>query len=413
MPRREQCPGKSLSARRMLVTSRGDVRFMYNVQSALLYKHTIATRYLKRKGTRFMNKLTSLGCIAALTAIAVFGLPRATGAATIEGSLIAMSGTTLPAVLTVQVGPTSYTVNVTSSTILVRKFGGPSSLDEFALGDLLRVEGTVTSTTVDATKIKNLSIQRKGASFKGKVLSIDASAKSFVLDPTKESLENQTVTTSTNTRFFQGNRMGIFSDIGVGMTVKVIGIWRKSLNILAADRVLIKMTELTGTVTAIDCTSSPKTITVSTKSKGHGTTSWTVNITDKTVIRDKILTVIACTDVKVNHKVHIRGLRTGDASIDALQVWDKGAKKVQNTWNGTIKSIDGTAKTFVLTVSKGKKAGSDVTVAVTAETILVNDNGKLIVFGDFVVNHKLLVKGSLTDSSVNANLIIDSSLPAS
>ncbi|MBI4093217.1 MAG: hypothetical protein HY420_04810 [Candidatus Kerfeldbacteria bacterium] len=357
-----------------------------------------------------MRKLLvrSVGGTLAAAVIAV-SLPLAAQAAsTVDGTLTAMSGTTLPAVLTVQSGITAYTVNVTADTKLVRLYGGPSSLEEFVVGDLLRVEGTVTGTTIDATKIKNLSIQRKGSMFWGNILSIDSTAKSFVIDPSKpkKSLSDQTVLTNSKTKVFQGNRAGEFSDLSVGMTVKVIGVWRPSLNQLTADRILIKLTELNGTVTAVDCSSTPKMLTVQTK-KGKDKTSWTVNLTDKTVIRDKNLDPITCADVMVNHRVHVRGLRTGTATMNALQVWDRDVNKSRHAWKGTISSIDGTALTFVL----DQKKGDDRTVAKTSETILVNKNGSLITFADLAVGHEVQVWGTLSGTTITANLVMDKDLP--
>ncbi|MBI4426702.1 MAG: hypothetical protein HY567_03930 [Candidatus Kerfeldbacteria bacterium] len=350
------------------------------------------------------------GTIAA--AVMVLALPWAVHAATVEGSLVAMSGTSLPAVLTVQSGATTYAVNVTVDTKLVRKFGGPSSLEEFAVGDLLSIEGTVTGTTIDATKIKNLSIQRKSSLFWGKILSIDATAKSFMLDPSKpkKNLPDQTVLTNSKTKVFQGNRAGDFDDLAVGMTVKVIGVWRKSQNQLTADRILIKLTELNGTVTAVDCTAN--TLMVKTK-KGKQETSWTVNLTSDTVIRDKNLNQIACGDVRVDHRVHVRGLRTDATSLNALQIWDRGAKKTQNTWNGEITSIDSTNKTFELKVKGKKNSTTSYTVMTTVETIIVNDNGTVVAFTDLVVGHDVQVRGTSIGTNVTANLILDKDLPAS
>lgn len=356
-----------------------------------------------------MQKILTRGLFASLVLFGLTAFAPASLAATttVEGTLTAISGTTLPAVLTVQSGVTTYTVNVTSSTVLVRLFNGPSTLEEFAISDLLRVEGTVTGTTIDATKIKNLSIQRKSSFFWGMILSIDSTNKTFTLDPQhRRSLPDQTVITTASTKFFQGNRQGEFSDLVVGMNVRVVGLWRKSLNRITADRILIKLTEINGRVTAVDCTA--KTMTVVTNKGKKSEHSWAVNLTDKTVVRDKNLNQITCIDVKVNHRVHVRGLKTGTLTMNALQIWDRGAKKTQNKWEGTILSLDATTKTFVLDLKKG----TDPTVQVTAETILVNDNGTVIAFADLVVGHKLQVRGTLSDTTVTANLVIDKSLPA-
>lgn len=349
------------------------------------------------------------GAMFAFAMLALFS-HAATADSTVEGTITAISGTTLPAVLTVQSGVTSYTVNVTSSTTLVRNFNGPSTLEEFAIGDLVVVEGTLTGTTIDATKIKNLSIQRKGSLFWGTILSIDSTNKTLVLDPKhRKNLPDQTVITTSATKFFQGNRAGDFDDLAVGMNVRIVGLWRKSLSKITADRILIKLTQINGTVSAIDCTA--KTMTMLRNKGKSSEQSWTVAIKDDTVIRDKQLNIIACNDVKAGHRVHVRGLRTGELTMNALQIWDRGAKKTQNTWNGEITAIDSTNKTFELKVKGKKNSSTTYTVATVAETIIVNDNGIAIAFTDLLVGHDVQVKGTLSGTTITGNLIIDKDLP--
>ncbi len=339
---------------------------------------------------------------------AIAGLvPAFASAATVEGTLVAISGTSLPAVLTVQSGTTTYTVNVTSSTQLVRKFNAPSSLEEFAIGDLLTIEGTVTGTTVDpTTKIKNLSIQRKGSLFWGTILSIDATNKTFMLDPKhRKSLPDQTVLTTASTKFFQGNRQGDFDDLAVGMNVRVVGLWRKSLSKITADRVLIKLTEINGSVGAIDCTA--KTMSVVTNKGKESEKTWVIKLTDETVIRDKHLDIITCADIMVDHRVHVRGLKTGDLMMNALQIWDKGVNKVRRIWKGEISSIDGTAMTFVIQQKKGENR----MVVKTSETIIVNKDGVAIAFSDLAVGDEVQIWGTLSGTTITANLIFDKDQP--
>lgn len=356
-----------------------------------------------------MRQRVAVTTTAALVAVALFGVIGAADAATIEGSLTAISGMTMPASLSVQSGPTSYTVNVTSATELVRKFNGESTLEEFAIGDLLEVEGTVTGTVVDpTTKIKNLTIQRRGSLFWGQILSIDTVNKTFTLDPKhRKSLDDQTVFTTASTKFFQGNRQGDFDDLAIGMNVRVVGLWRKSLDKITADRILIRLTEINGTISTINCDATPKTLTVKTNKGKKSENMWTVNLTSETILRDKELTPITCADMKANHRVHVRGLRTGSASLNALAIWDRGLKKAKVDYEGTISSIDSVAQTFVL----DRKEKADLTVTLTAETIIVNDEGIAITFASLAVGHKIKVKGVLTDTTLAANLIMDKDLP--
>lgn len=338
------------------------------------------------------------------------------------GTLTAMSGTTVPATLSVQIDTTSYTVTIGTNTEFVRKFNGDSSLIEFALGDTLQIEGTLTGTTIAAKEIKDVSIQRRGGSFWGSVVSIDTTAQTFVLDPTSpgKNLVNQTITVNSATKVFQGNREGTFADLAVGMRVKVIGLWRKSSHTVVADRVLIQLTEVKGVVKSIDAVSTPNTITLKTEkvesaSNGNArffrktSVDYTITLTSKTVIRDKHMVIIALGDVKVGDELVVRGLRTGTAAVQALQITDKKTKKTIKAFSGAIVSIDATAKTFVLRI----KHGANVNVATKNETIYVGSDGGVITFADISVGDEVQVRGPITGTTITVNLLIDNDLPTS
>jgi hypothetical protein len=80
----------------------------------------------------------------------------------VDGVLQAMSGTTAPATLTVQMASgTTITVTVSARTKLLRGHGGRSGLAELTVGDRLTADGrfeTGSTTTFDARRIKDLSI---------------------------------------------------------------------------------------------------------------------------------------------------------------------------------------------------------------------------------------------------------------
>lgn len=378
-----------------------------------------------RKHNAFLRTFAFLVSSFAVIAVAAIAphSAQAVEMTTWRGTLTAMSGTTLPATLTLQVDTTSYTVNVAADSTLIRKFNGPSSLDEFAVGDDLRVWGTLAGTTITATKVKDYSIQRIGGTFMGTILSVDSTGQTFVLDVKVR--DDQTVVVRSSTKIFQGNRAGVFTDLSTGQTVRVIGVWRKSANQVLADRVLIKLTELNGTIGTVDCTA--KTFTLNVKGMkledsslfrrltSLTTKTWTVAITDSTVLRDKELDPLTCADLKADHEARVRGLRSGDMTMNALQVIDKGAKKTPKAINGVISELDATAKTFVVTKSNASSHGGGTsttyTVNTTAETIYVNSQGVAISFADLANGHRVSLRGSLTGDQFTANLVIDKDLP--
>jgi hypothetical protein len=80
----------------------------------------------------------------------------------VGGVLQTISGTTMPATLTVQTASgTTITVSVSARTKLLRSHGGRSGLAELTVGDRITADGrfeTGSTTTFDARRIKDLSI---------------------------------------------------------------------------------------------------------------------------------------------------------------------------------------------------------------------------------------------------------------
>ncbi|HEU5114746.1 MAG TPA: DUF5666 domain-containing protein [Candidatus Paceibacterota bacterium] len=80
-------------------------------------------------------------------------------ARTFQGTLSAISGTTLPATLTITMGSsTSFTVNVPNNISILNRNWGQSSLANFQTGDTIRIYGAVepaNMTTIDATVVRD------------------------------------------------------------------------------------------------------------------------------------------------------------------------------------------------------------------------------------------------------------------
>jgi hypothetical protein len=144
----------------------------------------------------------------------------------------AISGTTTPADLTVSKDDKTYTVKVTEKTLLLRKFGGRSSLDEFSVGDIISVRGKwldEEKTILEARVIRNLSIQKRRGTFWGTIKSKEDDGKTFVLASVNRG--DQTVITDLNTKFFdRANKPITFADLKAGDRVRVTGLWDSKLN---------------------------------------------------------------------------------------------------------------------------------------------------------------------------------------
>lgn len=167
----------------------------------------------------------------------------------IKGKLVTIEGSNL----TVQKDQTTYTVATTNKTELKRKFGADSSLGEFSVNDQLLIignrvknaDGTVSNTNMEATYIRNMSIQRRFAVFNGKVTGI--SSNSFTIQT--QSRGSQTVTVSSTTQYKERNVSILFSDIKIGDNLIVKGeLWNRDNNKIDA-KTIIKLTSLKPTQT--------------------------------------------------------------------------------------------------------------------------------------------------------------------
>ena len=121
-------------------------------------------------------------------------------------------------------------VNISSATILVRKFGGKSALSEFSVGDEVHVLGKWTDenkTAIDAKIVRNLSVQKRHGVFLGNVSAVFANG--FTL--TTVSRGAQTANVSATTKYVdRKNQTLTLSNIAVGHKVMIKGLWDSKLN---------------------------------------------------------------------------------------------------------------------------------------------------------------------------------------
>jgi hypothetical protein len=162
----------------------------------------------------------------------------------IKGTLTAMTGN----VLTVRQGQTNLTIRTTDKTEFKRKFGGISSLGEFSINDQLIIIGNrnADSTEIEASYIRNMSIQRRFAVFVGEV----TAKSSSVLTLKTESRGAQTAIISSNTTYKEKNKTITFADIQIGDKILVKGeLWDRASDKIDAKAVLRLNTRKPATVT--------------------------------------------------------------------------------------------------------------------------------------------------------------------
>ena len=79
---------------------------------------------------------------------------------TFQGTLQSLASTTLPTSLVLKIGNTNYTVNASSSTIVIGANWLPTTLSTFQIGDTVRIFGSISAsenTHINALVIRNAS----------------------------------------------------------------------------------------------------------------------------------------------------------------------------------------------------------------------------------------------------------------
>ncbi len=336
----------------------------------------------------------------------------ATATTRVTGTLQALSANTLPATLTVKAGATIYTVEVSSSTTIVRRYNGTSDLGEFLIGDSVEVRGTLSNdiaNTLTATYLKNLAVQRVGGTFKGKVVQTNCSNNSFTYKP--DGRVQQTVYFTSTTKFLRGGVKIGCASLEEGERAKVIGLWRRSENRIDADRVIVDMRTIAGTISEITLTDGglPATIIVGKKVKvktsslksatsdsdkpTYTTTTeyWTVQVTSSTRLFRHYMKSASIEEFLVGDKVEVRGTLSGDKTINAKSVRNSSLKLKRGDIQGTVLSVGSDGKTFTLRTKE--KSFGDLRVTVTTVTKYVDENG-LRSFADISVGDRLKVLGA-------------------
>jgi hypothetical protein len=157
----------------------------------------------------------------------------------IKGDLVSIAGS----ILTVKKDQTTFTVNTTEKTELKRKFGANASLAEFSPNDKLLIignrvknsDGTLSASEIDASYIRNMSIQRRFIVFTGVV---EAKQDSIITLKTV-GRGTQSVYTTTATKYLEKNKDISLSSIVVGDRIIVKGeLWDRANDKIDAKSIM-------------------------------------------------------------------------------------------------------------------------------------------------------------------------------
>lgn len=230
----------------------------------------------------------------------------------------------------------NWTVNTASSTQLMRRYDGASSLAEFAVGDYISfsgpLNGATSQATVNATLVKDYSIQAGShATFSGTVSSVVASTTSFMLGT--KSNGTVTVNTSPSTVIKQGSATATFSAITAGQTVRAEGVWNNRTNTLSAQTIVISGQTPTppvlerrifeGKFGTLASTTAPTTFSYTV-----GQTAYTVNVAAHTTLLSNGWNLITLGQMHQGDTVRIWGAVEANnlSTLDAYVIRDVNVK---------------------------------------------------------------------------------------
>lgn len=221
----------------------------------------------------------------------------------LTGKATAISGTT---VTLAGNNGTTYTVDA-STARLTRRFGATMVVGDIQINDQLLVKSvamdTSTSTAIKAASIQDMSLQARNGSFSGTVQSI--SGNNFVLQSQNRGL--QTILTNSTTKITKGSVAATLSDLVVGATIKVDGVWDNTNSNVTANKIQLVVKQedvhLNGTVVSIGGTA----MTFTADGKTYGTDVNNVKIAGKNYFGTD------ASKLKAGDAIQIWGKTTGNA----------------------------------------------------------------------------------------------------
>src|SRR3989344_1367036 len=258
----------------------------------------------------------------------------------VRGTLSELPSTTLPTTMAITSGGKSYLVDVTASTVIVRRYNGKSTLTEFAPADDVEVWGAASdSGNIKAKVLKNHSIYLTNTrGVVGNIKSIYPEKKIFFFSWKNK---DYNVKVDANTKIIipgikakaalaylkVGDRVqgrAVYNSLTQTYLAKMIVASRRgSVNLLKKTA---KMVNKTGTISKIESTTLPATIEAT-----KGGITYKINITDTTVIVRKHFGKSDLSEFKVGDKIRV---------IGKFITLDKTEINAQVLKNDSLKSLD-------------------------------------------------------------------------
>lgn len=240
-------------------------------------------------------------------------LAAATGPNTYSGSVTKINGSNI-----------SFTNNTAAiysaelnGAILTRKNGAPMQLSEIIVGDKIQVTGSLwADNSINASSFRDLSLYAHNSSFSGKIITIDPSTSSFVMQ--SKTYGNQTINTNNFTSFKKNGGAAIFGDLILGMSATVKGQWDRNYATVLASQVAATIKyiniDFTGTLT----TKNGNALTVI----GNGNVIYGVDVS-KATLQDKNGKTVPLSQLNTSDIVHVWGKHVaGSVAIIGTKIKD-------------------------------------------------------------------------------------------
>ena len=316
----------------------------------------------------------------------------------IQGYLTAApSATTGTVTLTVQTryhGQISVVVNANSAspTKIVRRYNGASALDEMSANDVLQVTGTtVTTTTINATYIKDMSIQVAYTRLAGMVTAVSSNAVAVVAEKQKgkapfASGENIRLPIGAGTEVISGTSVvtGTTSTLAVNDTVLALGVYNRvghKFNSTFRIRILkhaLPKPQGNGhlldgyLVSAPATTTAPTTLTV--QSRYYGV--FTVSVSSSTTIVRRYGGASGLDEFSPNDVLHIVGTVGPNHTFTASKITDVSIQAKYTRLVGQVTAVTPSSVSVVVGVDRlaGRtpfQSGENVTLPVGASTQVI------------------------------------------
>ena len=303
----------------------------------------------------------------------------------------APTSTSAPATLTVQTERRGQiSVAVTASTKIVRRYNGPSGLDELAANDVLEIRGHTTAPgMVTATWIRDVSIQVAYTRLVGQVTAVTPNSVAVVVQRDRSgrapfaSGQNLTLPVGASTQVVSGTTVltGTTSALAVGNRITALGVFNRVANAFQSTfriRILgtgkpVKHAAYSGYLTTAPLTTTaPTTLTLQSRYNGQ----ISVLVTPGTKIVRRYNGPSGLDELAANDVLQVYGTTTAPGVVTATWIRDVSIQAAFTRLVGQVTAVTPSSVAVVVQRDLSGRApfrvGQNLTLPVGASTQVIS-----------------------------------------